>query len=306
MQTPPNVSDSPQSVPLARPLLVIGGGNMGGAIVSGAVRAGVLAGERVVIVDPNPEKHAPFEKLGIRCVTSIPQGLEAFAALEAAAGRTNEGLVMLAVKPQMLGAVAAELAGTLRQSPRPVLSILAGITTARLSAELGGRPIRLMPNTPAQIGKGLTALCVEPAAAGAGQAARAMPTAEELAATRRLFESVGRVVELPESLLDAFTGVAGSGPAYVFLLAEGMLAGAEAVGFDRETGLELVRATIAGAAGLLEAAAETDPAALRAMVTSKGGTTAAATDVLAEHRMPFALREAIVAARDRGRALSQG
>ncbi|MFG0243188.1 MAG: pyrroline-5-carboxylate reductase [Phycisphaerales bacterium JB054] len=303
MQTQTNTPHAAPSVPLARPLLVIGGGNMGGAIVTGAVRARVLAGERVVIVDPNPEKHTPFEALGIGCVSSIPEGLEAFAALEAAAGAATEGLVMLAVKPQMLGAVAAELAESLRQSPRPVLSILAGITTARLAAEVGGQPIRLMPNTPAQIGKGLTALCVEPNSAAASPAT---PSAEDIAATRRLFESVGRVVELPESLLDAFTGVAGSGPAYVFLLAEGMLAGAEAVGFDHETGLELVRATIAGAAGLLEAAAETEPAALRAMVTSKGGTTAAATDVLAEHRMPFALREAIVAARDRGRALSQG
>ncbi|MFG0260065.1 MAG: NAD(P)-binding domain-containing protein, partial [Phycisphaerales bacterium JB041] len=103
MQTQTNTPHAAPSVPLARPLLVIGGGNMGGAIVTGAVRARVLAGERVVIVDPNPEKHTPFEALGIGCVSSIPEGLEAFAALEAAAGAATEGLVMLAVKPQMLG-----------------------------------------------------------------------------------------------------------------------------------------------------------------------------------------------------------
>ena len=267
MQTPWHTPQAALSVPLARPLLVIGGGNMAGAIVAGAVRAGVLAGGRVVVVDPNTDKHATFRSLGIGCMTTIPEGIRALVSLETPGGGGDEGLVLLAVKPQMLGDVAEAVGDTFRHTPRPVLSILAGTTIAKLDAELGGRSIRLMPNTPAQIGKGLTALCVEPGPPAAVRAERSGPSDEDLAATRRLFESVGRVVELPESLLDAFTGVSGSGPAYVFMLAEGMLAGAEAVGFDRATGLELVRATIAGAAGLLDAA-DTDPAALRAMVTS--------------------------------------
>ena len=195
----------------------------------------------------------------------------------------------------MLPAVAEALGGALRTTPRLLVSILAGTPTMRVAQELGGRVVRLMPNTPAQIGKGITAMCPGPGATG-----------DDLAATRALFESVGRVIDLPEGLLDAFTGVAGSGPAYVFYLAEAMAAGAEAVGFSRGQALELTRATIAGAAGLLEASPETEPAELRAMVTSKGGTTAAATAVLDARAVVDAFREAIVAARDRGRELGGG
>lgn len=281
--------------PLPQPLLLIGGGTMGGAIVAGAVQAGVLEASRVVMVDPDAEKYAAFVALGVpaaSCVGSIPDGLPRLEALETE--HRHAGLVLLAVKPQMLDAVAGALGDALHRVPRAVLSILAGVPLTRLGAKLGGRPIRLMPNTPAQVGAGITAFCPGPSA-----------TTADLAATRRLFASVGRVVDLPEPLLDAFTGVAGSGPAYVFLLAEGMLAGAEAVGFGREQGLELVRATIAGAAALLDAE-DADPATLRAMVTSKGGTTAAATGVLTARGVPDALRDAIVAARDRGRELADG
>ncbi len=150
-----------------------------------------------------------------------------------------------------------------------------------------------MPNTPAQIVKGITALFPGPGA-----------TPKDLATARYLFQAVGKVIDLPESLLDAFTAVAGSGPAYLFHLAESMAAGAEAVGFDRPQALELVRATIAGAAGLLEAATDTDPADLRAMVTSKGGTTAAAITLLEDRAVLPAMRDAITAARDRGRELA--
>jgi len=154
-----------------------------------------------------------------------------------------------------------------------------------------------MTNTPARIGQGMTAMC--PATSEG-----AIPTADDLAATRTLFAAVGRVIDLPEEMLDAFTAVAGSGPAYLFHLAEGMAAGAEAVGFERTQALDLVRATIAGAAGLLEASPGTDPADLRAMVTSAGGTTAAAVGVLEARAMRNTLRDAIIAAKDRGHALA--
>lgn len=278
--------------PLSHPLLVIGGGNMGRAIVLGAVRAGTLHAARVVVLDPNPAMHTAFADLGCGTAASAGDGLAAMEALEAVHG---PGTVLLAVKPQMLPAVAEGLGGALHATRRLVVSILAGTPTTRLAESLGGRVVRLMPNTPAQIGKGITAMCPGPGATG-----------EDLATTRTLFESVGRVIDLPEGLLDAFTGVAGSGPAYVFYLAEAMAAGAEAVGFSRGQALELTRATIAGAAGLLEASPETEPSELRAMVTSKGGTTAAATAVLDARGVVEAVRDAIVAARDRGRELAGG
>jgi pyrroline-5-carboxylate reductase len=265
---------------------------MGRAIVEGAVRAGTVHADRTVVLDPDPAKHPAFAALGCAAHAETSAALAAFVAAEATHG---PGVVLLAVKPQMLPAVAGALGEGLRRVPRLLLSILAGIPTPRLAGALGGRVVRLMPNTPAQIGKGITALCPGPGA-----------TREDLGTARTLFESVGRVIDLPEGLLDAFTGVAGSGPAYVFYLAEAMAAGAEAVGFSRGQALELTRATIAGAAGLLEASPETEPGELRAMVTSKGGTTAAATAVLDARGVVDAVREAITAARDRGRELGGG
>jgi pyrroline-5-carboxylate reductase len=275
--------------PFERPLLVVGGGNMGKAIVLGAVAAGALAGERVVVLEPDAAKHAALEAVGAFCSASAEAAVERYCSLEMQRG---PGAVLLAVKPQMLGEVARELRESLRTPERLMLSILAGVTTARLSAEVGGRIVRLMPNTPAMIRRGITAVCAGPGA-----------TEEDLRATRSLFESVGRVIDLPEDLLDAFTAVAGSGPAYVFYLAEGMAAGAEAVGFSHEQALEIVRATVAGAAGLMEAEAGVEPSELRARVTSKGGTTAAAAAVLDGRGVMGAVGEAVVAARDRGREL---
>ncbi len=291
---------------IQHPLLLIGGGNMGRAIVEGAIGAGVLAGVRVVVLDPDAARHAPFEAVGAGCTVSTSDALARLDALETAFGSgevATPGMILLAVKPQVLGVVAEAMHEAVGSSssarPRLVLSILAGTPTDRLAEAIGGRVVRLMPNTPARIGLGMTAMC--PATSEG-----AIPTADDLATTRTLFEAVGRVIDLPEDMLDAFTAVAGSGPAYLFHLAEGMAAGAEAVGFDRTQALDLVRATIAGAAGLLEAAAETDPADLRAMVTSKGGTTAAAVAVLEARAVREAMREAIVAARDRGRELAGG
>lgn len=283
------------------PLLVVGGGNMGRAIVEGAVggghgggagEVGVLRGDRVVVVDPNAGQHGVFRALGAACVETVEAGVRGLVELES---RWGTGAVLLAVKPQMLAAVAPALAAANRVGERTVMSILAGVPTARLSAEVGGRVVRLMPNTPAKVGKGITARCAGPGASG-----------HDLELAGALFGAVGSVVDLPEDLLDAFTAVAGSGPAYVFLLAEGMVAGAEAVGFSREQALAIVRATVAGAAGLMEAEAGVAPEALRARVTSKGGTTAAALGVLEKRGVAGAVRVAIVAARDRGRELGRG
>ncbi|MCC7387618.1 MAG: pyrroline-5-carboxylate reductase [Phycisphaerales bacterium] len=276
---------------ISQPLLVIGGGNMGRAIVQGAVRAGTLAGGAVVVLEPDGAKHAAFLELGCAAHAQADPAVREFKTLEA---EHADGLVLLSVKPQMLGVVAETVGSSLREPARLVMSVLAGATTTRLAEGFGARVVRLMPNTPAQIGLGITAMCAGPGATGT-----------DLGVTRTLFASVGRVIDLDEDLLDAFTAVAGSGPAYVYLLAEGMAAGAEAVGFTRPQAAELARATIIGAAGLLQGQPEVDPAALRAMVTSKGGTTAAALQVLDEGGVVGSIVGAIVAARDRGRELGR-
>jgi len=126
------------------------------------------------------------------------------------------------------------------------------------------------------------------------------------ALARRLLSAVGNVVDLEEELFDAFTGVAGSGPAYVFALAEGMIAGAREAGIPEGEADRIVRGVIAGSAALLSEASGTRPADLRAAVTSKGGTTAAALAVWEEAGVVEAIARAIVAARDRGRELDAG
>jgi pyrroline-5-carboxylate reductase len=197
---------------------------------------------------------------------------------------------MLAVKPQVFDVVAPALHA--RVDHRVVMSIMAGVGTERIGRALGDvRVIRLMPNTPARVGKGITAICL-----GAG----ARPGDDALA--RSIFEAVGVVEPIDESLMNAFTAIAGSGPAYVFYLAEAMTRAGVAIGFDESTAARIVRATIAGAGALLDASDE-DPGALRAAVTSKGGTTAAAIGMLDERDVMDAVVEAGRAARDRGREL---
>ncbi|MFG0284155.1 MAG: pyrroline-5-carboxylate reductase family protein, partial [Phycisphaerales bacterium JB039] len=160
---------------------------------------------------------------------------------------------------------------------------------------LGGtvRGIRVRPNRPAQGQRGISA-SARGAGAGAGD--------ESIASA--LLEGVGETVEIPERLMDAFTAVAGSGPAYLFYLAEGMLNAAVRIGFEQEVADRIVRATIAGASALLEASEE--PASeLRARVTSKGGTTAAALAIFDEARTQETIIAAIRAARDRGAELAR-
>lgn len=260
---------------MAYELGIIGGGNMGGAVLRGALRANVIEPAAVIIADLDSERRAAFAELGVS-VTA-----DARAATEADA-------LMLAVKPQGFSAVAASIAPLAR--PTIVLSVMAGLDSSTLRAALGehARIVRVMPNTPSRIGAGVSAIAL-------GEGAR--PGDDDLAV--RLFESVGDVVRVDESQMHAVTATSGSGPAYVFLLAEAMQAAAESAGLPADTAARLVQTTIYGAARLMRESGET-PAELRAAVTSKGGTTQAALDVLVERGMPEAVHAAIMAARDRG------
>ncbi len=267
-----------------RPMAVIGGGAMAEAIVLGAGGAGVLGGA-VCVADPNADRRAVFER-------AVSTATEAMAWLDAEEHSPGEGVVLLAVKPQMLGSVGDEIARLVRG--RLVVSILAGAVSDGVRRAMGGecRVVRVMPNTPARIGRGTTAVSVSSNA-----------TAQDGDAVETLFRGVGdAVVRLDESLMDAFTAVAGSGPAYVFYLAEAMERAAGEVGLPAPEVRRIVAETISGAAELLSQSGES-PEVLRARVTSKGGTTAAATGVFDEAGLSEIVARAITAARDRGREL---
>lgn len=272
-------------------LLVIGGGNMGKAIVAGAKAAGVLSDlNRVVVVEPEDQKHGTFKGLGVGVRASIPEGM---AWLRGAEEPKGHGVILLAVKPQSLAAVAGEIKPLLVE-PRVVISILAGAPSQKVRAALGNaaRLMRAMPNLPTSIRLGITAL-----APGAGS------EPGDIAFAQRLFQAVGQVVRIEESMMDAFTALAGSGPAYVLYLAEAMLKAADRMGMQPDIADSVVRHTLLGSATLLAQSTES-PALLRAAVTSKGGTTSAATEVLDCEKATDIIVKAILAARDRGATLA--
>ena len=206
-----------------------------------------------------------------------------------AAGVPASTIVVLAVKPQMMDDALAML-GPVADAAEAFLSIAAGISTAWFTARLGKNAVvmRAMPNTPAAIGKGISAL----------YSGNAAPEMAMLA--RQLLAAVGAVVPLDdEALMDAVTAVSGSGPAYVFLLTETLAAAGIKAGLPAHLARELAAATVSGA-GALMAAGDTPPATLRENVTSKGGTTAAALAVLmADDGLAALMERAVAAARDR-------
>ena len=204
-------------------------------------------------------------------------------------------LVILAVKPQMMASVLASLSG-LGDEKTCFLSIAAGLSTARLTVQLGrpARWLRVMPNTPAAIGQGISAL----------YAAHDVPP-KMINISRQLMGAVGDVVDIAdETLMDAVTALSGSGPAYVFLLAEVMAAAGEKLGLPKELSVHLARQTVSGAGALMAAEPTTEAGQLRRNVTSEGGTTAAALALLqADDGLQPVFDRALRAARDRGREL---
>jgi pyrroline-5-carboxylate reductase len=266
----------------AAPLLLVGAGKMGGALLSGWIDGG-LRPEDVFVVDPMPasEMQAFLQKHHIRHAATVPTDLVPRVAV-------------VAVKPQTMGTALPALAAALTPQTL-IVSIAAGTMIARFARELGARPIvRAMPNTPAQVRRGVS-VCV--AGPGTGEADRVIAGA--------LMAAVGRVEWIrDEGLIDAVTAVSGSGPAYVFLLAEAMAAAGEAAGLSPDLAFRLARDTVAGAGELLARSGH-DPETLRRNVTSPGGTTAAALAVLmGERGVPRLVHDAVLAAAARSRELS--
>lgn len=263
-------------------IAVLGGGVMGETLASGFLRYVTPAPDLVVVEKRAERAQELTQVLGL----AVADGPDAV---------TTADVVVLAVKPQDVPAVLAELGGLVRPGSL-VISIAAGITTSAIEALVpaGVSVVRAMPNTPARVDRSVT-----------GVSAAAACTAEALALAVRLLESVGAVVEVPESLQNAVTAVSGSGPAYVFFLAEAMIAAAEDLGLDPATAQRMVHHTILGAATLLESSGETAQT-LRRNVTSPNGTTAAAISTMEELGVHQAVVAAIAAAHDRSRELSGG
>lgn len=260
-------------------IAVIGGGVMGETLISAFRR--VLHPEPVIVVAEPRQERAEY--------LARTLSVEIRPTAEAAEGAD---VVVLAVKPGDVLAVAEAIAPVVTAGAL-VLSIAAGVRTGDLERRLpGAHVVRAMPNTPARVDRGMT---------GLSPGSDCPP--ESLTLARDLMGSVGAVVEVPEALQDAVTAVSGSGPAYVFLLAEAMIDAAQAVGLDPGTADVLVRQTILGAATLL-AGSDESPETLRVNVTSPNGTTAAALKALEDHALRTALFAAVVAARDRSRELA--
>jgi pyrroline-5-carboxylate reductase len=271
---------------LRRPLVLVGAGKMGGALLSGWLANGVAPGS-IYVRDPSPSP----EVAQLVAERGLPFN---FNVADIAARKPS--VVVIAVKPQAMEAVLPELRALV--SPDTLfLSIAAGTSLHRLKELLGGdiHAVRAMPNTPAAIGRGITAAYAN---------AQATTAQRELATD--LLAAVGEVgwVE-SEALIDAVTAISGSGPAYVFYLAECLAVAGESLGLAPELAMKLARATVSGAGEMLHQLP--DPAAtLRKNVTSPGGTTAAALDVLmGEEGLSKLMRRAATAARDRARTLGQ-
>jgi pyrroline-5-carboxylate reductase len=257
-------------------LAIMGGGNMGAALLGGLLAASWAAPEEIVVVEPVAATRAALaERFAGVAITDQPTG---------AAG------TVLAVKP---GDVAAAATGAAGAGTDRILSIAAGVTTGAIEAAAGAgvRVVRAMPNTPALVGRGAAAIAP---GRHAGEA--------DLEWAASILSSVGIVVRVPETQLDAVTGLSGSGPAYVFLLAEAMTDAGVLVGLSRDTSRALVVQTLLGAATLL-AAGDRSAEELRAAVTSPGGTTAAGLLTLERAGMRASVMEAVRAATERSREL---
>lgn len=260
---------------------VLGLGNMGSAIAAAVLDGGRVAATDVTGADADADRAAAVaEELGIATTTDNA---------EAVAGAD---VVLLAVKPQHVATVVDEIADALAPDA-VVVSVAAGVRTDAIEAGLGRQPVvRIMPNTPLLVGRGM---CVLTPGTRADDAA--------LAAAAALVEQAADVRVLPEELFDAVTAVSGSGPAYVFALAEAMVHGATDQGLDPADAVALVEQTVAGAGALLRASEHT-AGQLREMVSSPGGTTLAGLARLEAHDLDGAVRDAIAAATRRGRELA--
>ena len=252
---------------------------MGEAILSCLVASQIYLPSDICVSDPMSERRDILaKKYGVQVT---PNNLVAAEA----------EIMLLAVKPQSLNTAAIALANTPASC---IVSIMAGVTLAQLEAMFPSKSIiRAMPNTPAQVGAGVTAI-----------AANALVTIQQLEAVRKIFGAIGTVVEVAESLMNAVTGLSGSGPAYVALMVESMADGGVAAGLPRAIAMQLALQTVLGTAKLLDET-KLHPALLKDQVTSPAGTTIAAIAQLEKAGLRSAMIEAVLAATRRADELGK-
>lgn len=267
---------------MGKRVAVIGCGNMGSAIVRGLLEAGWTDPTHVVVTNPRTEKAQALETdLGVRALT------------DNAAAAGDADIVLLAVKPQFIKEALKDLRGTLRPD-QLVISIAAGISTGFIEYYTGEAPVvRCMPNLAVTVGMGATAI---------SPGTHARP--EHVALARAIFEAVGIVEEVHESLLDAATGLSGTGPMYVFTMIEALSDAGVKVGLPRDVATRLAMQTVRGSAHLAQQSHD-HPAALRDLVSSPGGTSITALHVLRKAGFSAILMDAVEAATRRSAELGE-
>jgi pyrroline-5-carboxylate reductase len=256
-------------------LAIVGAGKMGGAVLTGALKAGVLSAEDIGIYHPHAERRAELARY--YGVSELDDD-----------GIHHAERVLISVKPQYFDDVAPLVA----QRNASYISLMAGVSAATIAKRVGSsRVVRAMPNLGARLGLSATALAHLPQA-----------TQDDLTLAEKLFKAVGTVYHIPESLFDAFTGFAASGPAFAAVVAEAFADGGVRVGFNRTVAKDLARQVLLATAKLLESA---NPADIKDEVASAGGTAITGIKALEQHGLRYALIEAIEAASLRASELSR-
>lgn len=268
---------------MAFSLGIIGAGNMAEAIIRGILGAQLYRSDRIIASDPDPQRRLHLTRTThVRCVAD-----NAEAALDSDA-------ILLCVKPQSMSQ-ALEQIRFVMTADKPVISIAAGVSTRKVEYALGAgntwRVVRAMPNTPMLVGRGMTAIA---------RGSSALDQDVELA--RKIFESAGKVIEVPENLMNAVTAISGSGPAYFFHVVEGLIRAGTELGLSPEQARLLATETAAGSIAILAGSTDS-PEQLRRRVTSPGGTTQAAMKHLEAHRWLESLVDAVKQAEARGHEL---
>jgi pyrroline-5-carboxylate reductase len=262
----------------------LGAGKMATALAKGFIRAKLVTAKEIIASDVSEEACAAFAKETGAKTTAFNPDVAKFA-----------NVLILAVKPHQVSEALAEIRDTVNEK-HLIMSIAAGVTIAKLEANLGSdaRVIRVMPNTPALVGSSATGFAL-------GKSADA---ADAEIATK-LFLSVGVAFQVKENLLDAVTGLSGSGPAYVYLFIEALSDGGVAAGLSRDIATKLAAQTVLGAAKMVLETGQ-HPGALKDMVTSPGGTTIEGLHELEKGKMRGTVMSAVRAATDKSKKLGQG
>lgn len=253
---------------------IIGAGNMASAIVGGIIKSGILTPDELIISDTDAEKLTHFSKLGTETTSD-----NKFLA-------SNSQSILFAVKPQIAPIVFEDIASSV--SAELVISIMAGLSLKKLADSLGSRNYaRVMPNTPALVGEGMSAVAFN---------------GERSQLVLDIFGSIGKVVELDESLFDAVTSLSGSGPAYVYMFIDALIKGGIQGGLDLLTAKELALQTVRGAAQMIEQSDKPIDELVQA-VCSKGGTTIQAVDSFKEDHLQDVIIKGMTKCRHRSKEL---